>query len=44
MNSLRGKTAIVTGANSGMGFRDQGQSGSTWGGGKWHEMDIFLNL
>lgn len=24
------------------GFRDLGESGSTWGGEKWHEMDIFL--
>ena len=25
-----------------LGFRDLGASGSTWGGEKWHEMDIFL--
>lgn len=26
------------------GFQDRGESGSTWGGEKWHEMDIFLNI
>ncbi len=25
------------------GFRDLGESGSEWGGEKWHEMDIILN-
>ena len=27
-----------------LGFRDLGESGSKWGGEKWHEMDIFLNF
>lgn len=26
-----------------MGFRDRGESNSTWGGERWHEMDIMLN-
>ena len=26
-----------------LGFRDRGESGSLWGGEKWHEMDILLN-
>lgn len=25
------------------GFLDRGEAASTWGGEKWHEMDIFLN-
>ena len=28
---------------AGMGFRDRGESGSSWGGERWHEMDILLN-
>ena len=27
-----------------LGFQDRGESASKWGGEKWHEMDIFLNL
>ena len=26
-----------------LGFRDLGLSRSSWGGEKWHEMDITLN-
>lgn len=26
-----------------MGFRDRGETNSTWGGERWHEMDIMLN-
>lgn len=26
------------------GFRDLGESASSWGGEKWHEMDIFLSF
>ena len=27
-----------------LGFRDLGESASEWGGEKWHEMDIILNM
>ena len=27
-----------------LGFRDLGASASEWGGEKWHEMDVLLNL
>ena len=27
-----------------LGFRDLGESASEWGGEKWHEMDIILNI
>lgn len=27
-----------------MGFRDQGQANSSWGGEKWHEMSCVINI
>ena len=27
-----------------LGFKDKGESASVWGGEKWHEMEIYLNI